>query len=90
MPHVAAGGLFPKRGGVQFSKVGTPQSARSGLLPQRLGFQPNEHRTAQAARHGLLPKSTGIQVANSHVAYSIDVQTASKFSPISKTNITPS
>ncbi|GFZ07919.1 hypothetical protein Acr_19g0008560 [Actinidia rufa] len=86
MPHVAAGGLFPKRGGVQVSKVGTPQAARSGLLPQRLGFQLNEHRAAQAVRHGLLPKNTGIQVTNSHVAYAtecgthpeeIDVQMAS-------------
>ncbi|XP_057465169.1 uncharacterized protein LOC130754905 isoform X2 [Actinidia eriantha] len=86
MPHVAAGDLFPKRGGVQVSKVGTPQAARSGLLPQRLGFQLNKHRAAQAARHGLLPKSTGIQVTNSHVAYAtecgthpeeIDVQMAS-------------
>ena len=99
VPHVTAGGLFPKRGGVQVSKVVAPQAARSGLLPQRLGCQVNEHRAAQAAGHGLLPKSTGIQVTDSHVAYAaecgtypkeIGVQAASKFSPISRTNITRS
>ena len=66
--HVAAGGLFPKRGGVQVSKVGARQSTRSGLLPQKLGFQVNEHRGAQAVGHDLLPKSKGIQVTDSHFA----------------------
>ncbi|XP_057474625.1 uncharacterized protein LOC130762798 isoform X2 [Actinidia eriantha] len=78
VPHVTAGGLFPKRGGVQVSKVVAPQAARSGLLPQRLGLQVNEHRAAQAAGHGLLPKSTGIQVTDSHVAYAAECGTYPK------------